>query len=183
MLWLAAALLSPLAHAEDLTVVVDADVSHVTLVCDSDKFEADTASGSREADGRRAVTFPIRPGRQCNVTVTRQLGSLEQLGKWSCTNSGCTQLSGATERPQVAPGEVLILVKTGTGHNQLELTCPSGYRERTMVADFKGSFTGVPAGDECTLNFKGGSPMKFTGVGQGAWECHLVSNTPVCQKL
>jgi hypothetical protein len=180
MLWLAAALLNPVAHAEDLTVLVDSGISHVALDCGTEQFEA--TQGMRQADGQVAYTFPIRPGRECQVTVTRTLGSLEQLGTWACTSAGCTQQGGGAAPVSVPDGTIRVLVALGTSHNQLELACVSGYRERVPVEDHVGTFSGVPRGEDCTLNFKGGPPMKFRPISWGAWECHLVSNTPVCKE-
>jgi len=183
MLWLLALLSAP-AHAEDLTLFVASDVTHVSLTCGPDRYEADTSKGQHRPDGRTALTFPIRPGRKCQATLTQQLpGDFEQLGSWNCTAAGCARVGGANA-PTVsaAPGQLRVLMAPDLAHTQLELTCVSGYRERTAVSDHQGVFTGLKDGDDCTLNFKGGPPMKFKPIGPGVWQCHLVSDTPVCQK-
>ncbi|MBW1878546.1 MAG: hypothetical protein JRI25_00820 [Deltaproteobacteria bacterium] len=182
MLWLAAALLNPVAQAEDLTILVESGTSHIALNCGSDQYGQDAAEGMRQADGRVAHTFPIRPSRECQVTITREVGSLEQLGTWACTNSGCIEQGGGAAPVSVPVGTLRVLMAMGTSHNQLELVCVSGYRERVPLEDHVGTFTGVPSSEDCTLNFKGGPPMKYRPISWGAWECHLVSNTPVCKK-
>lgn len=185
MLWLIAALFAPPAHAEDLTILVGPDVSHVALVCGLDHYDKATSAGKTRADGRVAVTFPIQPGRDCKVLLTAVVpGDYEQLGTWACTPAGCTK-AGGNQAPTVtaAPGELHVLMGPGLTQTELELSCVSGYRQRTDVADHQGVFKGMNSSDnDCTLNFKGGPPMRFRPIGPGVWQCHLVSDTPVCKK-
>lgn len=181
MFWLAATLLAAPAHADDLTVIVDAEVESVRLECGMDTYEKTVSEGTRQGTSRVALSFPIRPGRQCEVTLIRDVGSLEQLGTWACAESGCLRQDQG-EQIEAGPGEVHVLVEADLPHEMLELSCPGGYRMRTAIAEHRAVFNDVPADQDCVLNFKGGPPMRFTPMGWGAWTCHLVSNTPVCKK-
>lgn len=174
------ALMLATAQASDLVVAVDADVTHVALQCGAERLEQAVA---RTADGRTGATFPIRPGRDCDVVLTRKVGTLEQLGTWRCDAGGCVQEAGAgMDLGEVPSGTIKLLLATETTHDQAELTCPSGYRERAALVDRVATFTGVPGAGNCTVNFKGGPPLKYVGLASGGWECHIVSNTPVCQE-
>ena len=173
------ALLALAALATDLQIAVEADVTHVALTCGTERLEQAVA---RLPDGRAGVTFPIRPGRECDVTLTKKVGSIEQIGVWRCESRGCAQESaGGRDLGQVPAGTIKLLFVSETTHNQAELSCPSGYRERADLVDQVATFTGVPADGNCTINFKGGPPLKYVGLASGAWECHIVSNTPVCR--
>src|SRR5690606_29873520 len=128
-------------------------------------------------------TFPIRPGRTCSLSVTREIGALEQVGTWSCSTSGCMrQDSDPTAGITAGADELIVVLDRGFSHNQLELTCPSGLRERADVASMQARFKGVPSDTECVLNFKGGPPMRFNPVTTGVYLCHLVGTTPVCKR-
>lgn len=181
MFWLAAALLAAPAHADDLTVIVDSEVESIRLECGTDTYDKAVSEGTRRGDGQVALAFPIRPGRECEVTLIRDVGSLEQLGTWACAETGCLRQDQG-ERIDTAPGEVHLLIKADLPHDVLELSCPGGYRVRAPISEHRALFTDVPADQDCVLNFKGGPPMKFAPMGWGAWNCHLVSNTPVCKK-
>ena len=182
MFWIAAALFATPAHAEDLTIHVAADIERVVLQCGSEVYEKRPSEGTRTDDGRVAVTFPIRPGRDCKVFLLQPAGSVEQVGTWGCTASGCTN-EGVDEASLITPGpgELYLLLGVDFPHTQLELSCDSGYRERITVNSHRGVFAGVPD-DACTVNFKGGPPMKFKPLTPGVWQCHIVASTPVCKK-
>lgn len=178
MLW-ALALWS--AQAADMQIVVDGDVSHVKLTCDREVIEKDLSAV--RPTGTQTVTLPVYPGRQCTIEVTKRLGQLEQIGEWRCTDSGCSQTAADSGPVMTAgPGEIAVFIAAEVPHTQLELTCPSGYRERVDISESKATFSGVPSGEGCTMLFKGGPPYKANDLSSGtAYRCHIVSNTPVCK--
>jgi len=181
MLALLAALVAP-ALAEDLRVEVPDTIHHMALVCGTERTDRTREDGVPTGNGKLAYTFPIYPGRNCEVVLVQTVGSLEQLGTWSCSNSGCTRTDSGPGPVSVAPGEVKLLLADELPHTELELSCASGYRARVPLADHQGSFQGVPDGVDCTVNLKGGPPLKFSPLSPGAWQCHLVAGTLICKR-
>jgi hypothetical protein len=180
MLWRAATLLAGVAHADDMTIQTAADVQAIKLTCGLETYEKTSTQAQRTASGGLEFSFPLYPGRECSVELTHTVGAAEQFGKWSCSASGCSRIDASGGSLSVPPNTVHVLWKADTSHNQLELTCSSGYRERVAMNNHEGTFSGVPDGDECTLQLKGGPPMKFRPLSPGAWECFVVSSTPKC---
>lgn len=180
MIGLFALLLAP-AHAEDLRVEVPADIHAMALVCGTERIERMRHEGTPTGSGKLAYTFPIYPGRSCEVVLIQTIGTLEQLGTWSCSSAGCTRQDAAPGAVTAGPGEVKLLMGSDLPHTEMELSCDSGYRSRVPVVEHQGTFTGVPEGDECTLNLKGGAPLKYRPLSPGAWQCHLVTGTLLCR--
>ncbi len=183
MLTLVLALFTPAALADELVVHTPADITQMALVCDGERLERPASQGTRTADGLLAFSFPIRPGRVCALSLTRDAGSIEQVGTWKCDFAGCMrQDADPTAGITAGPSELVVVLDRGFSHNQIELTCPSGLRDRADVSGNQVRFGSVPAGAECTLNFKGGPPMRFSPIGPGVHLCHLVGSTPVCKR-
>jgi hypothetical protein len=68
----------------------------------------------------------------------------------------------------------------GGGATSVEVTCPSGYRQRASISAGKASFSGVPS-DSCMLYFKGGAPAQFGPVRGGqSLKCSIQATTAVC---
>ncbi|MCB9760090.1 MAG: protein kinase [Alphaproteobacteria bacterium] len=80
------------------------------------------------------------------------------------------------------PGTVAVKLGGGTeGTTSVEVTCPSGFRQRGRVSGGSASVTGVPS-ENCTLHFKGGAPAKFAPVRGGqSLNCSIIGTTAQCQ--
>lgn len=150
----------------------------VVLVCGADRYERAVPRGST---GAVTVTFPMRPGRECSVQLMQNAGTLTQMGSWRCTEHGCAEvIQDIGDIEVLAPGEVKIVTTVDLPHPTVELSCPSGYRQRAPVTDYIARFSGVPQ-DDCTLMFKGGAPYRYRPIGWGTWACSVVSATLVCE--
>ncbi len=97
------------------------------------------------------------------------------------TNSGSTS-SSTTKKAAAAPsGPAPLTVKLATGANAFEVTCPSGFRQRTAISGGTGTLQGVPL-ESCTLFFKGGAPAKYGPVKGGqTLTCSITGTTAVCK--
>lgn len=167
------------ASADDLVVSVPSSVDVVQLQCGPESYEQRVP---RSVGPTADVRFPIRPGRPCEVTFVRNVGSLTQLGNWSCSEDRCSEVVedvGPVE--QLAPGEVKIIAAAALPHPTVELTCRSGFRQRAPVSDHIARFSAVPD-EECELFFKGGAPYHFRPLRWGTWYCSVVSSTLVCEQ-
>jgi len=167
------------ARADDLVVSVPRTMQTVVLQCGDQRYEQ---SVPRSVTPMAEVTFPIRPGRQCDVSFTQSVGQLTQIGKWTCTETGCVEDIidiGAVEA--LPPGQVKLVISQELTHPTVELSCPSGYRQRAAVSEHIALFSDVPP-DECTLMFKGGAPYRYNPIGWGTWACSVVSATLVCEQ-
>ncbi len=167
------------ASADDLVVSVPTSADRVILQCGEQRYERTVPrSPSPTVD----MTFPIRPGRECSVSFVRNAGSLTQFGKWACTETGCTEVEqDIGEVVALPPGHVKLVLSEELAHPMVEMSCPSGYRQRAPVVDHIVLFTDVSP-DDCTLNFKGGQPYRYRPVGWGTWACSVISATLVCEQ-
>lgn len=75
-----------------------------------------------------------------------------------------------------------VFLMSGSHHSTaVELVCPSGFRHREGLEGGWVSFEGVPAGEDCTLYFKGGAPAKYEPVQGGQdLKCQIAATTGVC---
>lgn len=166
------------ASADDLEIEVPRDVTAVVLHCGGDPIRQEVPP---PVGPSARVHFPMWPGRRCEVTLERAVGSLTQIGSWRCDDAGCVErTSEEAPAPPLAAGELRVLVTERVNNTALELTCPGGYRQRSVVADHSARFTGVP-NEDCELWFKGGAPLRFRPVRPATWTCDVVSATAVCR--
>lgn len=169
MLWL----LLSLAFAGETSISVPAGVDSVRLHCGSAPVEELTVSGGK-------VTTNVDPSKTCEVEFVQKSGTVKLWGDWACSPGRCAEQQGPATA--VAPGEVLITISDAFNATMLELNCRGGYRERAAIDQFAGRFTSVPAGDDCTLNFKGGAPGQFRGITPGAWKCDKQGTAVFCKQ-
>ncbi len=162
------------AQAGPLTVQVDDPYTiAVVLECGRDLMKATVKSG-------QAVFDSVPDG--CTVNLIRRTGIIDRPGTWTCGLDGCTMDDVHHAEISDAEGRINVVVTSEAGGNSaLEVTCPSGYRSRTDIAEATATFDGVP-GEDCLLSFKGGAPAKFRGISQGTWYCNLVGTAAICQK-
>lgn len=167
-------LLAALAQAEPLVIEVGPDVSEVFLDC-----------GLREEryrviGGKATITPP--PPADCDVMLSKKVGSVRGGGAWACTDTGCTESTGgAPSGAPVKAGHVGILLEGGAHAMSLEIDCEGGYRRRVNVVEQRASFDDVPD-DSCTLLFKGGVPAKFRPITFGDWGCSFQGSVAVCKR-
>ncbi|MCK6520487.1 protein kinase [Myxococcota bacterium] len=85
----------------------------------------------------------------------------------------------APKAPSVPSGSLTVSLPGG-GATSVEVTCPSGYRQRASINGGKASFSGVPS-DSCMIYFKGGAPAQFGPVRGGqSLKCSIQATTAVC---
>ena len=110
----------------------------------------------------------------------KRSGVTKGNGTWFCNEGGCTLDEPPHAEVSNARGKVNIIVLGNVAANMLELTCPSGYRERADIVDHTAVFYEVPV-DLCQLHFKGGSPAKFNGIQPGkTYKCSVAGTQAVC---
>ncbi|MCA9569219.1 MAG: hypothetical protein KC656_15325, partial [Myxococcales bacterium] len=80
-----------------------------------------------------------------------------------------------------APGRVTIVL-TDNSTQLLELSCPSGYRERAPVLTNTAVFEGVPGFEDCDLWWKNAAPGKGRKIRPGTWYCQNNKGTGVCRR-
>lgn len=170
MIWLA---LISLASAGDTTIEVPAGVDGVRLTCGS------AAPIEIAVIGGKATTS-VDPSKTCEVELIQRSGTVKLWGDWGCTPGRCAENASAVTA--TAPGELKITVSDAFNASMLELDCRGGYRERAAIADYMGTFTGVPENDDCTLHFKGGAPGQFRDIAPGAWQCDKQGTAVFCRK-
>ena len=150
-----------IAALEDNDPRVVSDRAKKPKKSDDDKEASDT--GAAEVDYDKAIAVkPVakRPPRQ---------------------NSGAnTSSSPAPSAPKVGNGTVKIAIVSGSA-TMLEVTCPSGFRERTNFNASSATLSGLPSGEKCTAHFKGGAPSSFPVRGGQSLRCTLTDTTANCQ--
>lgn len=169
MIWL----LLSLATAGEMSINVPTGTDLVRLHCGSAPVQEVAVSG-----GKAMVT--VDPSKSCDVELVQKSGTLKLWGDWQCTPGRCAEVEGPVTA--LAAGEVQITVSDAFNATMLELNCRGGYRERTAIGDYIGNFASVPDGDDCTLNFKGGSPGQFRGITPGAWACDKQGTAVFCKQ-
>ncbi len=77
--------------------------------------------------------------------------------------------------------DLQVSIADGTLVTSVEVTCPSGYRQRVLVTDGVGIVRSLPSGS-CTLHFKGSVSAKYSPVVAGQEiSCMFQQNTAVCR--
>jgi serine/threonine protein kinase len=149
------------ATLEDNDPRVATDRAKKPTKSDDDKEPSDTGAAEDDYDKVIAKKPPVkRPPRQ---------------------NSGSNSSNKpAPSAPKVGNGTVKIAIVSGSA-TMLEVTCPSGFRERTSFNAGSASLTGLPSGEKCTAHFKGGAPSSFPVRGGQSLRCTLTDTTANCQ--
>ncbi len=125
--------------------------------------------------------FSQVPTTACTVNMVRRTGTIDEPGKWTCGFDSCSQDDVHHTTLVTGDGLVNVVVPDQPPGASLELKCPNGYRERSMIQENTAKFTNVP-NDQCTLMFKGGVPARYSGMTWGTWYCSLSGTTAVCTK-
>jgi hypothetical protein len=162
------------SHAQSVEITVtDPLVTSIVLTC---------ADGRYELPVRNGVAGMEKTPSQCQVSMYRTSGVVNQPGKWTCTLDRCSQTE-VDHRPVTdGPGRINVILTTPQPPGaSLEITCASGYRTRTEISLNTAVFEGIPA-EQCTMFFKGTVPAKFGPITAGTWSCGLSNTVAVCTK-
>ena len=118
-------------------------------------------------------------GTYKNNEVEPQPKVKKKKKKYTGSGSGTTTTKVAAAPSGPAPLNIKL---NGGGANAFEVTCPSGFRQRTALSGSgSGTLAGVPQ-ESCTLFFKGGSPAKYGPVSGGkSLNCQIVGTTANCK--
>jgi serine/threonine protein kinase len=84
--------------------------------------------------------------------------------------------------PAANPGVLKVTMTDQTFLTTLEVTCPSGFRQRAAISPGGSvSISNVP-NETCVLHFKGGAPARFSPVSGGkSLSCYIQGTTAVCK--
>ncbi|MFT4625503.1 MAG: hypothetical protein ACI8PZ_004171 [Myxococcota bacterium] len=162
------------AQAGPLTLKIDDPyVIAVVLECGRDLMKATVKHGQ--------ATFDEVPS-QCTVDLIRRTGVIDEPGVWSCGLDGCTLDDVHHAAISDVAGRINVVITGDAGGNSsLEITCPSGFRQRQDLVESTATFNDLP-NEECLLAFKGGIPAKFRSITSGTWYCNLVGTAAVCNR-
>jgi hypothetical protein len=161
-----------LANAPLELQIADSRVVAVVLECGANTEKAVVKNG--------VATFPAVPKASCTVNFIRKSGTITGPGLWNCTLDTCTQEDVHHAPVTDADGRLNVIITGGAeGSMSLELTCPSGYRERAAIQENTAVFNAVPK-EDCMLLFKGGVPARYNHIGWGTYSCALTGTTAVC---
>jgi len=72
-----------------------------------------------------------------------------------------------------------MYLDTRAGFTGIEVSCPSGFRQRASFSDGSATLSGLPA-ESCVANFKGGPPARFSPLTAGIWRCQFTGTTMSC---
>jgi len=144
---------------------------------------ADAGSGSE--NGAVVVDKTVKKKKQLSTEdtgepeVEPQPKVKKKKKKYTGSGSGTTTTKVAAAPSGPAPLNIKL---NGGGANAFEVTCPSGFRQRTALSGSgSGTLAGVPQ-ESCTLFFKGGSPAKYGPVSGGkSLNCQIVGTTANCK--
>jgi serine/threonine protein kinase len=85
-------------------------------------------------------------------------------------------------KPAANPGVLTVKMTDQTFLTTLEVTCPSGFRQRTSISPGGSASIGNVPNETCVLHFKGGAPARFSPVSGGkSLSCYIQGTTAVCQ--
>ncbi len=171
MLWLLT-LVTGLAHAGPITLnIADPQAIAVVLTCSGKATQATVQGG--------VAVFAELPAGRCDISLIRRMGSLTEPGIYACSGDSCSMTEFHHLATTDGPGTVNIWLEGDYPHNQLELACVSGHRDRINITDNTVVFQGVPDTD-CTLQYKGGPPATFQPMRWGTYRCQLNATQAVC---
>jgi cytoskeletal protein RodZ len=90
--------------------------------------------------------------------------------------------SAPAPKPAVNPGTLTVKMTDQTFLTTIEVTCPSGLRQRASISPGgSASVSNVPS-ETCVLHFKGGAPARFSPVSGGqSLSCYIQGTTAVCK--
>lgn len=154
--------------------VEDTRVSAVLLDCGgASQLKAEVRDG--------LATFSQIPHTNCTVHMLREVGTIDQPGKWTCGMEDCA-LDDVHHRDVVnADGRINVILPGMHKGAAIEITCPDGWRSRVELVENTATIENVP-NDKCTLLVKGGVPARFDPITWGTWTCRLTGTTAVCSK-
>ncbi|MCB9794015.1 MAG: hypothetical protein H6741_14970 [Alphaproteobacteria bacterium] len=111
-------------------------------------------------------------------------GASKQAPEASASTAGESALPEVVQppAPPANANELRLFLMSGSHHaTAAELICPSGYRLRVPLEGGWARFEEVPAGEDCTVYFKGGAPANFEPVQGGQdLKCQISATTGVC---
>ena len=168
------ALFASVAFANPVTIhVSDPQVEELVFNCDG------ATSRSKVRNG--VATMPQVPG-ECTVFFHKRIGSIDGPGTYSCSAAGCTLDEVHHRVISDGPATVNIVLTSKVDAHQMEINCPSGHRDRQNIETNTVVFNGVPAGQECTILFKGGVPAQYRKIRAGTYYCGLSGTQAVCTR-
>jgi hypothetical protein len=83
-------------------------------------------------------------------------------------------------RPKAGPQPISVVIGDSSRFTSIEVSCPSGFRQRGSFSGKTATVPGVPI-EECTVNFKGGVPSKTTIRGGQTKTCTWVGPQAKCR--
>jgi len=88
----------------------------------------------------------------------------------------------APAAPKTNPGTLTVKMTDQTFLTTVEVTCPSGMRQRASIGPGgTATISNVPT-ETCVLHFKGGAPARFSPVSGGqSLSCYIQGTTAVCK--
>lgn len=81
--------------------------------------------------------------------------------------------------PAVGPGPVTVTIPAGEPYTSIEVTCPSGYRQRANFSNGSASLPDVPR-EDCLVTFRGGPPARNKISGGQSKSCTFPSGSAHC---
>jgi hypothetical protein len=126
------------------------------------------------------ASLPDLPGK-CKVSMLRPSGEIDVAGKYTCTPDDCILAQFDHKPVSDGPGKINIILAPSVTANAVELTCPSGFRNRAAVERRTALFEGVPR-EDCGLMFKGGPPLRYRPLDWGTYTCSVTVSTVICTK-
>jgi len=93
-----------------------------------------------------------------------------------------TTAPAAPAAPKTTPGTLTVKMTDQTFLTTIEVTCPSGMRQRASISPGgSATISNVPT-ETCVLHFKGGAPARFSPVSGGqSLSCYIQGTTAVCK--
>lgn len=162
-----------LAHAAPLEIeIADPQIIAVVLECSDGTFRSVVKDG--------LATLERKP-EACAVNLIRRAGTIDEPGRWVCDINGC-RLKDVYHRDVTdADGRVnIIMASELPAGSWMELQCTSGYRTRADISANTGTFDGVPNGEPCVLQLKGGAPLRYKPIEWGTYQCTVDGSAMMC---
>jgi cytoskeletal protein RodZ len=125
---------------------------------------------------------PAKPSRRTEDTGTRkQKPEPDKPKPRSRPATGST--TAPAPKPAAAPGTLKVKMGDQTFLTAVEVICTSGTQKRVSISPGgSATLSGIPAGEVCTLFFKGSTNARFTPVTAGqSLTCTIQGTTAVCQ--
>ncbi len=98
------------------------------------------------------------------------------------TRKATTTAPAAPAAPKSNPGTLTVKMTDQTFLTTIEVTCPSGMRQRAAISPGGSATVSNVPNETCVLHFKGGAPARFSPVSGGqSLSCYIQGTTAVCK--